>query len=102
MRPRPAPSARRTAISRWRFVARASMRFATFAHAMSSTNATAASMISIIGRTSRATFSRNGSSQPVQPLLVSPNRPCSSRMIDATRACACATVTLGARRATML
>ena len=41
MRPRPAPSASRTAISRWRFVARASMRFATFAHAMSSTNATA-------------------------------------------------------------
>jgi hypothetical protein len=36
-RQRPAPSAMRTAISRWRAVARASSRLATFAQAMSST-----------------------------------------------------------------
>ncbi len=35
---REAPSANRTAISRWRVLARASMRFAMFAQAMSSTN----------------------------------------------------------------
>ena len=40
-RPRPAPSAVRTANSRWRVSARASSRFARFAHAISSTNPTA-------------------------------------------------------------
>ena len=42
--PRPAPSAARTASSRCRAVARASSRLATFAQAISSTNATAPSM----------------------------------------------------------
>ena len=41
MRPRLAPRAARTAISRWRASARESSRFATFAQAISSTNATA-------------------------------------------------------------
>ena len=45
-RPRPAPSAVRTAISLSRAVARTSRRFATLAQAMSSTNATAPSMMS--------------------------------------------------------
>ena len=40
-RRRAAPIASRTAISRFRDAARASIRFATFAHAMSSTQATA-------------------------------------------------------------
>ena len=42
MRPRPAPMARRTAISRCRAEARANSRLATLAHAMSSTSATTA------------------------------------------------------------
>ena len=41
MRPRPAPMAERTAISRARPVARANRRFATLAQAISRTNATA-------------------------------------------------------------
>ena len=40
MRPREAPTARRTAISRWRPAARTRSRPATFAHAMSSTSPT--------------------------------------------------------------
>ena len=42
MRPRPAPSAVRTAISRRRAAPRVSVRFATFAQAISSTSTTAA------------------------------------------------------------
>ena len=45
-RRRPAPSAARTLISRWRVTARLSTRFATFAHATSSTSPTAPSRIS--------------------------------------------------------
>ena len=45
MRARPAPSAVRMASSRSRDAARASCRWATFAQAMSSTNATAADSI---------------------------------------------------------
>ena len=45
MRPRPAPSAVRTAISVSRDDARTSSRFATFAHAMSSTNPTAPNIV---------------------------------------------------------
>ena len=46
-RQRPAPSAARMPTSRSRAVARASSRFATFAHAISSTMPTAPSSISI-------------------------------------------------------
>ena len=53
MRPRPAPIAARTAISRLRPVARTSSRFATFAHAMSSTRPTAPSRIHSVVWTSR-------------------------------------------------
>ena len=42
MRPRLAPSERRTAISRCRAMARASMTFETFAHAVTSTRTNAA------------------------------------------------------------
>ena len=52
MRPRPAPSAARTAISRCRAVARASSRFATFAHAISSTSVTAPIIVNTMRRTS--------------------------------------------------
>ena len=44
MRHRPAPSAMRTEISRARPIARASMRFARLAHAISRTNPTAPHM----------------------------------------------------------
>ena len=50
MRPRPAPSVARIASSRDRDAARASIRFATLTHAISSTNPTTAS----IGTSSRA------------------------------------------------
>src|SRR5580693_3738504 len=50
IRRRPAPRETRSAISRSRTAARASIRFATFAQAISSTNATAASRSSRPGR----------------------------------------------------
>ena len=49
MRPRPAPIAARSAISRLRAVARTSRRLATFAHAISSTKPTAPPRISSVG-----------------------------------------------------
>jgi len=51
MRARPAPRARRIAISRCRTDDRASRRLATLAHAMRSTQPTAASSVSSAGRT---------------------------------------------------
>ena len=64
-----APSATRTAISFWRTAARASSRLATFAHAMSSTNATDAVMIISIGRKSPAWYSRNDFTSALQPVF---------------------------------
>ena len=58
-RARPAPSARRTAASCCRTVARASSRFATLAHAMSSTSAT-----TTIRTRSAAAYSRRSSEKP--------------------------------------
>ncbi len=55
--PRPAPSAMRTATSRARAAARESSRLATFAHAMRSTNATAASSTTSGRRTSETIHS---------------------------------------------
>jgi len=60
MRPRPAPRAARTAISFCRDAPRASIRLATFAHAISSTQPTAASRISKAGRAGPATRSFSG------------------------------------------
>ncbi len=51
MRQRPAPSAARIDISRWRTEARASSRFATLAHAIRSTSVTAPIIVSIISLT---------------------------------------------------
>ena len=52
IRPRPAPRAARTDISRARAVARASSRLATLAQAMSSTRVTAPIAVSVTSRTS--------------------------------------------------
>ena len=52
IRPRPAPSAVRTAISVSRPAARTSSRLATLAHAMRSTNVTAPNIVSSVPRTS--------------------------------------------------
>ena len=68
MRQRLAPMAFRTAISRERDAARASRRFATFAHAISSTKPTAASSTSRDARMSPTKYSRRGVS--VTPLPV--------------------------------
>ena len=94
MRPRPAPMAARTAISRLRVVARASSRFATFAHAMSSTKLTAPSSSQSVGRTFATSASRSGSA------LKNVSRPSALgnlRVYSAaetfSRACACSSVT---------
>jgi hypothetical protein len=60
IRARPAPSATRSAISRCRPSDRASSRFATFAQAMSSTNATAAESTNSGRRTDPAIASASG------------------------------------------
>ena len=62
MRPRPAPMARRTAISFCRAAARASSRLATLAHAMSRTRATTA-----ISTWSGLTYISRRYVQPVPP-----------------------------------
>ena len=67
-RARPAPSARRIAISRCRTDERASSRFATFAQAMSSTQPTAASSVSSAGRTSPTRSSCSGITRSAQPV----------------------------------
>ena len=56
---RVAPSATRMAISRDRVLARATIRFATFAHAMSSTNPTAPIRTTSVVRTGATSCSRN-------------------------------------------
>ncbi len=71
--PRPAPSAARTASSRWREVARASSKFATLAHAMRRTKATAPARTRRAGRTSPVSCSRTGTTRDVQPVLKSGN-----------------------------
>ena len=62
MRRRPAPMAIRSAISRARPAPRISERFATFAHAISSTHTTAPNSTSRAGRTSPTSTSRSGRS----------------------------------------
>jgi hypothetical protein len=58
-RPALAPSARRKAISRWRVAARASIRLATFAQAMSNTRATVPTINKSLGRILPTTESSN-------------------------------------------
>ena len=67
---RPAPTAARTTSSRPRADARASSRFATFAHAISNTNATAASSTNSVCLVSPTTISCTGTTaMPLSPLL---------------------------------
>ena len=66
-----APNAARIAISRDRTDERASMRFATFAHAISSTNDTAPIIMYSVERTLPIRFSRNGTVTNVLLLFVS-------------------------------
>ena len=68
-RRRVAPSAARIVSSRCRVVARASSRLATFAHAISRTNDTAASRTSAASFTPRTTWSRSGTSRNRRPVL---------------------------------
>ncbi len=67
IRPREPPTAARIAISRRRPVARASRRFATFAHAMRSTNATAPPSTNNDVRTLLTSTSRTGSTEKPLP-----------------------------------
>ena len=101
MRLRPAPSAARIAISRRRIVARASNKFATFAHAISSTQPTAPSNTSSDVRTSPTTVSLIGNA--VKLLPCPPNAPGNFRSNSAAAcfiaACAIARVTPGFSRA---
>ena len=62
----PAPSATRTAISFWRAVARVSNRFATFAHAMSSTSVTEPITTNTARRTLPTTDSTSGTTSIVK------------------------------------
>ncbi len=96
-RPRVAPSAVRTASSRCRDAARASNMWATFAHAMSRTNETAARRTTSGVRMSPTTFSLRGSSTTSR--LV-PGNSRSSRDDTAPRSArACSSVTPGRSRA---
>ena len=100
IRARPAPSAARTAISCSRSVARASSRFATLAHAISSTNPTAPKITSSACRTPPTTCSCSGTMFTPQSACRS---GCSSRSRAASAsilACAASSVTPGASRAT--
>jgi hypothetical protein len=65
-----APSAARTAISRDRTNERASIRFATFAHAMRSTNETAPIIMYSVERTLPMRLSCNGTITKVRLLFV--------------------------------
>ncbi len=100
IRPRPAPSAARMAISLVRATDFASSMFARFAQAMSSTTATAASMIQSVRRKLLTISSRMRVTATFFPLLLS-GYFCSRRApIALICACACARLTSGFRRAT--
>jgi hypothetical protein len=95
-RTRPAPTAARTTSSRPRDAARASSRLATFAHAISSTNATAASSTNNVWRVSPTTTSCTGTIAIPLSLLLT-GYCCDSRdAIPVISACACSIETPGA------
>ena len=96
--PREAPSAARTAISGRLTVARASMRFATFAHAMSSTSPTAPSSISIQVRTAPTRCSWSVTTRTRIPLLQSGYSASSASATWFIRPDACAIDTPGFSR----
>ena len=99
-RPRPAPSAARTASSRWRAVARASRRLATFAQAMRSTKATAPASTKSAGRMSPVSCCRSGTTFDVHPVLKSGNICVRLAETCVISACACSTAMPGLRRPT--
>ena len=99
-RARPAPSAERIAISLRRPSARAKSRLPTFAHAISSTSATAASSITSDIRMSPTISSCSGMTVAPQPAF-SCGKSRSSRVeISSISDVACAAATPGLRRAT--
>ena len=98
--PRLPPSAARTASSRSRAAARTSSRFATFAHAISSTNTTAPISASIAGLTSATRSSCIGSTRKCRPAVcLIGNRSRRSAASASTLRCACRTETPGLSRA---
>ena len=88
MRPRAAPSADRTAISRTRALDRASSRFAAFTHAISSSSPTADSSTSSM-RCVRPTISRySGTRNTRQPLSAGCSlASCASTALRSASAC---------------
>ena len=101
MRQRPAPIAARIAISFRRAVARATNRLAIFAHAISSTNATAPNRIQSVSRTVLPT-STTIIERIRMPLLEFESGYCFLRLAAMLfmSAWACAAVVPGFRRAT--
>ena len=99
-RTRAAPSAARIASSRCRAAPRARSRFATFAHAINRTNATAPASTSSAGRTSPDSSSRSGRTITVQPASNCGNSAVSPDAMALICACAARTDTSGFSRAT--
>ena len=93
MRKRPAPRAVRKAISRSLVAARTNNRFATFAHAINSTNPTAPKRSSRVGLVLPTSCSRKETRRRFQPLFESGYCASSRRAIMSVSACACASVT---------
>ena len=96
MRPRLAPSERRTAISRWRATARASITLDTLAHPASSTSANAAKT----GDSSESSLSESvvGLSCGRTSAQAWRSRPAASTTSGVIALCACCEVTPGWRR----
>ena len=100
MRPRDPPIAARTAISRVRPVARASSRFATLAHAISRTSATAPSITYSVGRTFWTSTLRMGSTLKLLVAGSACGNFCRKSCADAfSRSFACSSETPGFSRA---
>ena len=95
----PAPIALRTAISRARPLARASKRFATLPHAISSTSATAPKSISSAGRVFAVRSSLSGATRIPHPVLVDGCSAASLRESVSSRAAACCWLIPGRSRA---
>ena len=94
-----APKAVRMAISLRRASAFATNKFATFAQAMSRTNATAPNNTSSAGRMSPTIWSRSGTTIAPQPLSSSGYCCSRRREIVVISTCACLVSTCGFRRA---
>ena len=98
-RARPAPSAARTQNSRCRPDARASIRFATFAHAISNTIVTAPIIVNSTSRTSSGMNSSDSGARRCAPAVAGAGCSlASTAAIDASSDRACAMSTPGFRR----